>query len=98
MIIFLPKKNDGLPELESKLTAEKLNNLETYKTALAEVALPKFKVEHELDLKQLMENLGVSKIFDSTRADLSKISANGERNLFVSGAYHKAFIEVLKSY
>lgn len=97
MIIFLPKTRDGLPELESKLSAEKLQNLKTFKTSLTEVSLPKFKVEHELPLKDLMEELGVTRVFDPALADLSKIPANGKRELFVSGAYHKAFVEVCVS-
>ena len=54
--------------------------------------LPKFRIEHSMNLKKTLRQLGVEMLFDSTRADLSGI--NGERGLFVKTAFHKAFIDV----
>jgi serpin B len=56
--------------------------------------MPRFRVESELDLTSLMGSMGVQILFNSGQTDLSGISADGD--LFVSGAFQKAFIEVVE--
>lgn len=56
------------------------------------VQVPKFKMEHLLDLKTVLQSLGVTDMF-SSRADFSDI--NGRKDLYISGAIHKSFIEVI---
>ncbi len=55
------------------------------------VALPKFTFEYDVALKPTLEALGVSTAFDE-RADFSGITT--EADLFVSDAFHKAFVAV----
>ncbi|XP_057309933.1 serine protease inhibitor-like isoform X1 [Hydractinia symbiolongicarpus] len=57
-----------------------------------DVYLPTFKIQHAVDLKKGLQQLGITDLFTSGKADLSGI--NGKRELYCSGAYHKAFIEV----
>jgi len=57
-----------------------------------ELLLPKFKIESTMELKDNLENLGVKDAFSFEKADLSGIS--GKRDLVLSDAIHKAFIEV----
>ncbi|KHJ48406.1 serine proteinase inhibitor [Trichuris suis] len=56
------------------------------------VHIPKFKLEYELQLKAVLQRLGLTDMFSSELADFSKIT--GSRDLYVSEAFHKAFIEV----
>jgi len=57
-----------------------------------DLLLPKFKIESTMELKENLEDLGVTDAFSIKDADLSGIS--GTRDLFLSDAIHKAFIEV----
>jgi serpin B len=93
MVVLLPKKLDGLAELEKTLTAAKLSEwLPKVREQEVEVALPKFKMTSEFSLKNTLAAMGMKQLFDPGQADLSGM--NGERNLFVSAVVHKAFVDV----
>lgn len=57
-----------------------------------EVAIPKFKIEYETELKNVLRSLGIEKAFDPDGADLSGISK--EHRLYVERAKHKTFIQL----
>ncbi|KAK6194762.1 hypothetical protein SNE40_000328 [Patella caerulea] len=93
MVLLLPQQIDGVTSLVNNLTPSKLNKLMKEMTEVkVDIALPKFKLEADLNLKEVLINLGLSDIFDGRKADLSGI--DGTRELYVSDAFHKAFIEV----
>ena len=93
MILLVPNERFGLKALESRLSPEKLNAL-TSQLSKEKVVLsmPRMKLEFSLDLIPILQSLGIHDVFDGDKADLSGISGN--RDLFVSGVYHKAFLEV----
>jgi serpin B len=93
MYIVLPKKNDGLADLSSKLNYEELKQASENLFLESEVTviMPKFKFETKVVLNNALSKLGVQKIF-AREADLSGI--NGQKNLFVSEVLHKAVINV----
>lgn len=93
MFIVLPNKIDGLPELESKLHETSLDDSNMdMRSAKLHVAIPKFKLEADVKLKEILISMGMSHMFDEKTADLSGIS--GEKDLFVSNIFHKSFIDV----
>ncbi|XP_050395804.1 leukocyte elastase inhibitor [Patella vulgata] len=93
MVLLLPQKIDGVASLVNNLTPSNLNKLmKEMKEVKVDIALPKFKLEADLNLKEVLINLGLSDIFVVSKADLSGI--DGTRELYVSDAIHKAFIEV----
>ena len=96
MVILLPEKIDGLADIESQLTGEKLQkwlhfSSGIYQATKLEVWLPKFKISSEFDLKNTLTNMGLPLIFSKT-GDLSGI--NGNKGLWISTILHKAFVEV----
>ena len=92
MFIVLPRERSGLTNLESTLTEQRLNELISgVQSRQVEVSIPKWKLTQKLPLKKVLKKMGMTKMF-SDSADLSGIT--GRRNLFVSDALHKAFIEV----
>uniref|UniRef100_A0A674IMM8 Serpin domain-containing protein n=1 Tax=Terrapene triunguis TaxID=2587831 RepID=A0A674IMM8_9SAUR len=94
MYILLPKDYTGLTQLEKELTYEKLTTwISPYymKEDEVEVSLPQFKIETEAQLNQYLEALGITDVFNH-ESDLSGIAKAG--GLSVSGAVHKAYIEV----
>jgi serpin B len=93
MVIFLPKKADGLADFEQSLTAHKLTGwLGKLQQREVNVALPRFKMTSEFRLDQTLMALGMSDAFDLLVADLSGI--NGKKGLFIGAAVHQAFVEV----
>lgn len=87
MFIILPNDVDGLSELESKLNTKILKSLVLHmKYTNIEVSMPKFKIETDLDLPDVLTGMGVSALFDES-ADLSGLSEN--KDLSISGMLHK---------
>lgn len=93
MFIVLPNKIDGLSELESKLHENALDesNVEML-SAKTHVAIPKFKLEANIQLKDLLIKMGLPDLFEEHVADFSGIS--GEKDIYVSEIFHKSFIDV----
>ena len=92
MFVVLPRKVDGLAELENALTAE---NLEKWTSDLWErevfVALPVFKMSGKFMLGGTLASMGMTDAFGSN-ADFSGM--DGSKSLFISEVIHQAFIEV----
>ncbi|HSW46324.1 MAG TPA: serpin family protein [Phycisphaerae bacterium] len=90
MMILLPRKVDGLPALERRLTTEgltpwggKLTRREVV------VALPKFKLTWEARLNEPLRDLGMAAAF---RGGFEGMVTRG--SLFISAVVHKAFVDV----
>lgn len=98
MVILLPKKVEGLAELEQQLTSD---NLVQWLSSLGDdhgnvqIWLPKFKVISEFELKQALSKMGMAIAFDRKLADFSGMT--GKRELFISKAIHKTFMNVNES-
>ena len=92
MFVVLPRKVDGLAELENALTAE---NLEKWTSDLWErevfVALPVFKMSGKFMLGGTLASMGMTDAFGSN-ADFSGM--DGSKSLFISEVIHQAFIDV----
>jgi serpin B len=92
MLILVPATMDGLPALEESFTPA---NLETCRAALhkeeTDIYLPRFTVTSFFSLKQTLAAMGMSNAF-AGGADFSGM--NGEHNLFIQDALHKAFVNV----
>lgn len=93
MVIVLPNKPQGLSELEAKLHENFMDggNVEM-RSAKMHVAIPKFKLEADIKLKDLLIEMGMSDVFDGKTADFSGMS--GKKDLYVSNVFHKSFIDV----
>jgi serpin B len=92
MLVLLPKKTDGLAELEKSLTPAKLGEwVAKLREQDVEVHFPKFKCTSEFSLKQELSALGMTDAF-TAGADFSGI--NGKKDLYIQDVVHKAFVEV----
>jgi len=93
MVVLLPKKVDGLSDLEAKLTAANLTAwLGQIRKTEVVVFLPKFKLTCELGLAQTLGAMGMPDAFAYGPADFSGM--DGTRELFISAVIHKAFVDV----
>ncbi len=92
MVVILPKKKDGLPEVEKKLSAKALGqSLSAAQPAQLQVALPKLKMTETFNLAGDLEVLGIKEAFGST-ANFAGISQS--ESLGISKVVHKAFVNV----
>jgi serpin B len=93
MVVLLPKKTDGLAELEKMLSADKVAGwLGKLREQEVIVALPKFKTTCEYSLNGPLAALGMKKAFGPT-ADFSGM--NGRKDdLYIQAVVHKAFVDV----
>ncbi|KAL4706398.1 hypothetical protein ACJJTC_004168 [Scirpophaga incertulas] len=92
-VIVLPLSKTGLPNLITALRSNPdLLNIEMAKMTpqFIEVTMPKFKITTELNLKLLLQKIGVTKIF-TKESGLVKIA---ERPLSVSYGVQRAVIDV----
>ena len=90
MVVLVPKKVDGLPEVEKALATKGLaqGKLQTHRVTLA---LPKFKMTSEFKLADVLASMGMKLAF-SDQADFSGM-ASRER-LCIGQVLHKAFVDV----
>jgi serpin B len=95
MLILLPKKQDGLVDLDGKIDAKLIGQqgsvIAQLKPARVQVELPKFKLETSLDLMKTLADLGIKKAL-TPAADFSGM--DGSHDLMIGAAIHKAYINV----
>jgi len=93
MIVFLPRKVDGLPEFEKSLTTDKLAGwLTKLDWREVRVFLPRFRVTSAFTLNEVLSAMGMQQAFDAKAADFSGMT--GGKDLFISLVIHKAFVDV----
>ncbi|MDD4300483.1 MAG: serpin family protein [Methanomicrobium sp.] len=91
MVVLLPKEN-SLSKADEYLTAEKFSSLvNSLESEQVEVFIPKFKLETEYLLSEILYKMGMPLAF-SDNADLSGM--DGTQNLFISDVVHKAYVDV----
>lgn len=101
--IAIMPTNEDLNSYINKITVNKINNIitnlkdlktENFKDGVVTKItgfIPKFKFEYTLDLMQDLKKLGITNIFESGKANLTKISS--DNSLFINNAIHKSNIE-----
>jgi serpin B len=91
--VILPDATDGLTELESKLSAEKLERwLSGLRSRKVQVLLPRFKLTSQFSLRDVLTAMGMRLAFQMGKADFSGISS--QEPLYISAVIHKAFVDV----
>ena len=92
MVAILPANDMDIDRLIDYLDNETWQNVvNDLQERQVWLKLPRFKVECELQLNDPVKNVGMERIFDELRADLSNIS---NVQLFVSAIKQKTFVEV----
>jgi len=94
MLIILPKKKNGLRDLEKKLTSDTFKRLKesTSMTKKVDLSLPKFAMDAGFDLLQIMRKIGVTQPFEPSTANFTEMATG--RRIFVGSGFHKTFISV----
>ncbi|XP_050671023.1 alaserpin-like isoform X4 [Leptidea sinapis] len=94
MLLVLPNEVDGISQLEDKLKDPNAleNAIAKLETVEVSVSLPKFKIETETNLRDVLTNINVKRLFTS-EARLNNL-LKGTSNIYIDKAVQKAFIEV----
>lgn len=91
MIVWLPKRPEGLADLEKSLTADSLApSLNSMRRKEVKLFLPRFKIGATLALADTLASLGMKQAF-TPAADFKGIS---DESLFLSAVIHQALVEV----
>ncbi|CAN7997772.1 unnamed protein product [Ixodes hexagonus] len=93
MVLVLPRKRDGLEDLERRFALEPVREaLAGAVTRKVDVQLPKFQLQLSYSLRSVLRSLGVREAFNAQGANLSGISAS--RRLSLDEVLHKALLDV----
>jgi serine protease inhibitor len=94
MYVFLPDTNSSPEKLLSILNGDKWRRITKpgFSDEQGTLDLPKFRIDYSVELKQPLQDLGMSAAFDTNNADFSGISSKDP--LYISGALQKTFVEV----
>ncbi|MFA9391611.1 MAG: serpin family protein [Prolixibacteraceae bacterium] len=93
MMVLLPNNEKSIDDVIENFSPE---NWKKWQTDLkltndVDILFPKFKIEYELTLNDILMSMGMKLAFTS-QADFSSINVN--KDLFISYVKHKTFIEV----
>jgi serpin B len=95
MVIFLPRSERGLPELEQRMVSGALGKwlkaVDAEEKSEAVVFLPRFEMATRYDLRKALTAMGMPDAFDPAKADFTGIS--GEQ-LFLGKVLHRAYVRV----
>lgn len=96
MVLILPIEGATLSEVVANMNLKKLVGwLHAMKETTVAVQIPRFRVEDSFSLKEQLTKMGLEDLFSPANASLPGMVADAEGpNLFISDAYHKAFLEV----
>ena len=94
-VALLPNENISIDEYIAALSGEKITNLlQNADNKTVETAMPKFETSFDIEMRQALENLGMTDAFDYRVADFSRMGKAQEEgaNLCINRVIHKAFI------
>lgn len=90
MYVFLPDKKSSVKEFINSFSYDNWKKyISSFKDTELIVKLPKFKVEYEQELNDMLKKLGMKSAFEN--ADFSKLSSE---ELYISKVKQKCFVEV----
>lgn len=94
MIIVLPRRIDGLGDVEKALTAARVTDwLAKMTPHEVDVALPRFKATSEFRLDRPLSDMGMPLAFSAGRADFSGM-VKEQPPVYLSVVVHKAYVDV----
>ncbi len=94
MVLILPHEDKTTDDIIALINAEDINQiLEETSTSETTLFMPKFKLEYEVNLNEVLKALGMPKAFGFS-AEFPYLFEDVSEELFIDRVLHKAFIEV----
>jgi serine protease inhibitor len=96
MYVFLPSQQLGLRQFLADLDAENWRTwLRMFRKTEGDITLPRFKLEYERELNDVLKALGMEIAFNPTKADFSGMyEISPDQNVFISKVKQKTYVEV----
>ncbi|KAA0712161.1 Antithrombin-III [Triplophysa tibetana] len=95
MVLILPNEGTPLSEVVANMNLKTLVGwLNIMNETTVTVQIPRFRIEDSMSLKEVLAKMGLEDLFSATHASLPGMVAEDGPNLYISDAYHKAFLEV----
>lgn len=92
---LLPNEGVSVFEYVATLDGEHLNNLLTNaKPATVYTSIPKFETEYDVEMSDILCDMGMPNAFSGAMADFNKLGHSTAGNIFISRVIHKTFISV----
>jgi serine protease inhibitor len=93
LYLFLPDKGSSLDGLLKNFSHEKYEQwMQGFRSTPGDVKIPRFKMEYESKLNNMLTALGMQTAFSADKADFSGM--RDKRDVYISEVKHKAIVEV----
>lgn len=94
-VAMLPNEGVSISEYVASLGGESLNTLlASAQNISVNVAIPKFETEYDVEMSEILKDLGMQNAFNSKEADFTELGVSTVANIFISRVIHKTFISV----
>ena len=94
-VALLPNEEIGLEEYIGGLTGEQLwQTIAEAQEIPVETSLPKFTCAYEIQLNDLLKDMGMTAAFAPGEANFTRLGQSSRGNIFIGEVLHKTFIEV----
>ena len=92
MYIFLPQENNDLETFNQQLNSNNWQEwLSQMRSRKGNITIPRFELEYETDLQDVLSAMGINSLFNASQANFSAMTDN---TVAVDNIKHKAVIEV----
>ena len=95
--VLLPDEGISVSDYVASLTGDKLHNIlsDDDKTLVkVNTAIPKFETAYEMEMSDILKEMGIEDVFDGSKADLSGIGSYADASLAINRLLHKTYIAV----
>ncbi len=94
-VAMLPNEGVSVSEYVQSLDGQALNTLFTSaQSEYINVAIPKFEIEYDVEMSEILASMGLSDAFNLEKADFTNMGMYTGANVFISRVIHKTFISV----
>ena len=94
-VALLPDKGNSVLDYVEGLDGQQLKALLDNPTSVPVMTtMPKFESEMEVDLREVLKEMGMDLPFDSAQADFTDLGTSPEGNLYINQVFHKVYLEV----
>ncbi len=94
MTILLPRQGVDVNNLVSQFSRDNWEQwIGSFSEEPVDLCLPKFRLEYETKLNDVLKSLGMAVAFDPYQADFSRMYT-GPEDMYISKVKHKTFVEV----
>ena len=94
-VALLPEEGLSVDDYVRGLSGYELQQiLANKKQAVVMVDLPQFSYEYDVEMSQMLQEMGMTDAFNGAKADFTNMATSTDGNVFMSRVIHKTFIEV----